>query len=77
MIVSRQFPSTESEGIRQLLRSREVELFTGVKNDTLFNQQNKWVKVQVIGRGWVERRNYFTFKVTIEIILPELITDEA
>ena len=77
MVVSRQLPTSETEAIKQLLRSRYVEMFTGVKNDTLSNKQNLWKQVQVFQRGWNQKLNGLHFKVTIEIVLPELLTDEA
>ena len=71
VVVSRSFPIYNKEGVKQLIDSHYIELFTGVKNDTAANQRNKWLEVQINLLQWTERQRDNQLFVVIEIIKPE------
>lgn len=73
---SRMVKRANIEGLKQLFSSRYVELFTGKKDDTTANKQNKWLQVQVSLRDWVERIKENEIFISIEIELPKRFVDE-
>lgn len=73
---SRFVKQVNGPGLKQLFTSRFVELFIGQKNDTPSIQQNGWLQVQVRLRDWSERIKENQIFVSIEIELPETLTDE-
>ena len=73
---SRFFPSVNIDGFKQLLSSRYVELFTGVKNADLTSQTLDWIEVQISLREWQERVKENLVFIAIEILLPERFKDE-
>jgi hypothetical protein len=73
---SRFFPVKNEDGFKQLLASRYIELFTGVKNDTNTNRSFRWIEVQIELRDWQLRDKENMVFIAIDVILPERFTDE-
>lgn len=73
---SRFYHKRNAEGMKQLLTSRWVEMFTGVINDTPENQREKWLRVEVRERGNVEKLKNDLCFMTIEVMLPKRFVDE-
>jgi hypothetical protein len=73
---SRFFPAINADGFKQLLSSRYIEIYTGIKNDDDTSKALDWIEVQVSLREWQERVKENLIFIAIEIILPERFKDE-
>lgn len=58
------FLKENSEGFKQLLRSRQIEMLTDVTTDT-------WIRVDVIAESFTVEKNGSYGKIAIQVVLPE------